>query len=64
MLCHKIEKAELNLLWGISKNRTINQKVEITEAVIFMELSNNEMPCCVKLLVIVQTCPKETGYIN
>lgn len=64
MLCHIIEKVELNVLWGVSKNRTINQKVEITEAVIFMELSNNETGCYVKLLVIVQTCPKETGYIN
>lgn len=56
MLCHIREKAELNLLWGVSENRIRNQRVEVTEAdIIFMELSNNETGCYVKLLVI---CPK------
>lgn len=34
------------------------EKVEVTEAVIFLELSNNEMGCYVKLLVIYANMPK------
>lgn len=50
MLCHIMGKDELNLLSGVSENRTGSHRVKGTEVdITFLELLHNETGCCVKL---------------
>lgn len=64
MPCHLMGKAELNWLWDVSEDRTGNQSVAVTEAVVtFLELSNNETGCCVNFSFICPNVPKRLAKL-